>query len=413
MKKHLIFLCVLSSLLISCVQDVDDIFDKSAAERIEGAMREYEQVLKSNTNGWVVEYYPESGRAYGGFNLFFKFGDDNKVIVASELSGATTQESLYSMNGDMGPTLNFDTYNSILNYFSDPALNVGGGTGLGYEGDYEFIMLGGSSSEFILSGKKTKNRIRMTPLPEGMTWDEYALKVNDMALNGTASTYAMTVADKQLVITHDSKVFTITIDDSKLTVPYIFTPTGIKFYEPIEIEGQTLQEFTFDVATDVYNAVNANAKISLVIPPLNEMFANTLSRWYFGEMSPNLDALWEASGTAATANPNGIVLYDPFIGNSPSTDHPGTVFGMRFSYGGRIYYGLFNYDFIPDDSDPSTIKLTFKSVSLNGSITFNYLVPFLGAINTTFTMQADHLKNPTKITFTSKTNANIWFVVEL
>jgi len=251
MKKYLILYLIFSVSLGSCVQDVDDVFDKSPSERIEEAMKYYDNLLLSANNGWIVEYYPEATQKYGGFVLYFKFEANDKVTVGSELAGTETEESVYSIKADMGPTLNFDSYNSILNYFSDPALNVGGGTGLGYEGDYEFILEEGVASEIILRGKKTSNTIRMTPLADGTTWEQYVEEIQLMSTNGVSTQYTLTIEEEYYPISASGRVFTIT-DDTQRTVnaPFIFAPVGLKFYEPVMIKGNLLQNFVFDPSSE-------------------------------------------------------------------------------------------------------------------------------------------------------------------
>ena len=57
--------------------------------------------------------------------------------------------SMYQIKGDMGPILSFDTYNHILHQFSDPNPD-----GLGYEGDYEFIILNVAKDKIEVKGKE-------------------------------------------------------------------------------------------------------------------------------------------------------------------------------------------------------------------------------------------------------------------
>ena len=61
--------------LQSCLHDDDEIFDKSAAERINEAVANAKEVLTSSQEGWVMHYYAGREYAYGGLNLAMKFTD--------------------------------------------------------------------------------------------------------------------------------------------------------------------------------------------------------------------------------------------------------------------------------------------------------------------------------------------------
>ena len=75
MKKTAIILFLvlaIPALLTSCLFDEEDLFDKSASERIEAAKQEAKTVLESAENGWHVRYFPSPTQEFGGYNLFFK-----------------------------------------------------------------------------------------------------------------------------------------------------------------------------------------------------------------------------------------------------------------------------------------------------------------------------------------------------
>ena len=98
MKKTAIILFLvlaIPALLTSCLFDEEDLFDKSASERIEAAKQEAKTVLESAENGWHVRYFPSPTQEFGGYNLFFKFSEGS-VTVASEIESnpSTTETSL-------------------------------------------------------------------------------------------------------------------------------------------------------------------------------------------------------------------------------------------------------------------------------------------------------------------------------
>ena len=128
-------------------------------------MAEAKSVLESAENGWVVKYYPNPQRTFGGYTLFFKF-NEGKVTVCTEIGGAkVTETSLYSMGEDLGPTVTFDTKNSLINYFIHPKNPDGlGSTYKGLEGDFQFTVMSTSPEEVIFRGIKTGNDYVLTPL---------------------------------------------------------------------------------------------------------------------------------------------------------------------------------------------------------------------------------------------------------
>ena len=142
-SNHTISVLAIPALLTSCLFDEEDLFDKSASERIEAAKQEAKTVLESAENGWHVRYFPSRPRSSADTTCFFKFSEGS-VTVASEIESnpSTTETSLYSFGEDLGVTLNFDTKNSLINYFvqSENPDNIGS-TYKGMEGDYKFTVM--------------------------------------------------------------------------------------------------------------------------------------------------------------------------------------------------------------------------------------------------------------------------------
>ena len=57
MNKKIFFVATVAAslaVLPSCKNEVDDLFDQSAADRIEQAMTDYNEALCSAENGWVI-----------------------------------------------------------------------------------------------------------------------------------------------------------------------------------------------------------------------------------------------------------------------------------------------------------------------------------------------------------------------
>ena len=121
MKKILNILMILALTVVytSCSNEVDDVFDKSSALRIQEALKNYKTILTTPANGWLMEYYGNTD--YGGYNMFVKFSDNDMVEVANEVYGAgKTATSHYKLEQSGGVILSFDEFNEVFHFFSDP-----------------------------------------------------------------------------------------------------------------------------------------------------------------------------------------------------------------------------------------------------------------------------------------------------
>lgn len=270
MKKSTIItllLLAVPTLLTSCLFDEEDLFDKSASERIEAAKQEAKTILESAENGWHVRYFPSPTQEFGGYNLFFKFSD-GKVTVASEIERdpSTTETSLYSLGEDLGVTLNFDTKNALINYFVHPRNPDGLGSSYkGMEGDYKFTVMETSAEQVILRGIISGNYYVMTPVAAETDWaselETYRNNSEDMAF----STYSFVVKGKSYPATLTNRRFAVKIDnETTFYVPFIYTRTGLSFYMPIEADGVTAQDFDF---VDGYYFAEANGADFKIMTP--------------------------------------------------------------------------------------------------------------------------------------------------
>lgn len=271
MKKTIIIqflVLAIPALLTSCLFDEEDLFDKSASERIEAAKNEAKSVLESAENGWHVRYFPSPTQEFGGYNLFFKFSDGS-VTVASEIEDdtSTTETSLYSLGEDLGVTLNFDTKNSLINYFVHARNPDGIGSNYkGMEGDYKFTVMKTSADTVVLRGIITGNYYVMTPVSAGADWasdlETYRNNSEDMAFNN----YSFVIDGKTYPATISNRRFTVKLDaENSLYVPFIYTKTGISFYQPLMMDnGTTVQDLTF---TDDYFFAASNGVDFKIMTP--------------------------------------------------------------------------------------------------------------------------------------------------
>lgn len=261
MKKLLIF-SLLSTLFVSCLMEDEDKFSQSASERLESAVEEATTALQSAANGWRMELYPEGNRIYGGYNVFLKFNADGTVVAASEhFDASQTATSYYTVEGESGAVLSFDTYNDIFHFYSSPSTGAEQGIGTangGLEGDSDFVVMEASNEFIKLKGRKTNNYAYLYPMESGDWATEMQAYINaasDMEVNCKTCTvdgveYPVTM--RMSVNNFTARVFTIAYtpegedaETQEITAPYVCTKTGIHFYEPLTIGNKTVSEMTF------------------------------------------------------------------------------------------------------------------------------------------------------------------------
>lgn len=279
MKKFIyISLFILGTIsFASCTGDEDDIFDDSASNRMTEKLKEYNDILTSAPNGWIMQYYAgEDNAKLGGFNYLCSFKNGEVTIATerylpSEGEALPEETSLYRLDSDQGPVLSFDTYNSLIHDLADPSSSNPSGD----KGDYEFVIYQASAEQIIMKGKKHGLTIVMTPLASGITWEKYLESIVAMKEKTFLYTSLTLLVDNKEIGTgnYKDKVYNFkfqkTSKDSTEVSEYgIYTATGMKLYQPIDINGTLVQNFTWDDAARVYTCDDAsNIKISCATDP--------------------------------------------------------------------------------------------------------------------------------------------------
>lgn len=186
----------------SCsVSEEDDLFSQSAAERLNAASDLYSSRLTASPNGWAMQLYPttDDEAPYGsGYLVLMRFHQNHQVDVAMNnlLTNNVYQSdsSIWEVITDDGPVLTFDTYNSVMHKFSDPedvpqtggtSSDANDETGTGIGGDFEFIVVDApeDASYMMLKGKKRGTYNLLTPVEEGVDYQDYLTDVNNFQAN--------------------------------------------------------------------------------------------------------------------------------------------------------------------------------------------------------------------------------------
>lgn len=291
MKKiyNLLLLVLLASVFTGCKYEVEDVFEKSSAERVAAAIEDDMQILTSAPNGWLMEYYGDT--QYGGYNMICQFAKDGKVTVFSEVYEDKVETSTYRLMQSQGVVLSFDTYNDNFHFFSDPANPVGiGENGKGMLGDFEFRVMEASKDRVVLKGKKHDANIVMTPVPDGLNIPEFFKSIIALENELTYSQYALAIGDKTYTTKCSYRQFSVTdAETGDVTkMPFIITGKTLKFYKPVTLGDATLNEFSYD--GEVWHEVsNPAITITPIIPPLSSLLP-TSALFFNGQ----------ATGTVAT-----------------------------------------------------------------------------------------------------------------
>ena len=120
MKKVFLYImfAVVGLGLQSCLHDNDEVFEKSAAERINDAISNANQVLESAEKGWVLHYFVGEEYAFGATNLVAIFKNGKVTMYGQDEYDENGEHyaltSTYKLTRDQGPVLAFDTYNDLL-----------------------------------------------------------------------------------------------------------------------------------------------------------------------------------------------------------------------------------------------------------------------------------------------------------
>lgn len=184
--------------------------------------------------------------------MLMRFEDGFVEITSENEESDFTDRSTYSYAHDGGASINFDTYNDALHRYSEPSSSNTAGMG----GDFEFIIVSYSSEKIVLTGKRNGVTYTLTPLADERSWsdimDDYKALVEEMS---KLSSYTFVVDGLQYEMELDSDrtqqnrrlLYTDPFGDGSVEiVPFVYTFTGIKFYEPLDFDGIIVEEMEWN-----------------------------------------------------------------------------------------------------------------------------------------------------------------------
>ena len=281
--KRLLLLPIIALALFACQKnEPDDLFGgKNPSQRFQQNQAELRQELTSPEQGWKFVYYTNE-KKFGGFIILMKFTPEGLVTMNSDI-GATTSSttSKYEIKWGQGTMLSFTTKNHI-HELSD---STKGETGVGYEGNFEFIYFGkeGNKLKFKTQRKDTEQFVYFEPAT-AQDWNTIqALRSNVKTLEDNIDNYYFTVSTTASSTGYEvnfaNRFITVTsLDGSSTQKASVYaTETGIGFKPALTFEGKTFTGLTRDNSTTpptyktTVDGVTAQMAYSLVPP---EAFIN-------------------------------------------------------------------------------------------------------------------------------------------
>ncbi|WP_293882692.1 DUF4302 domain-containing protein [Sphingobacterium sp. UBA1498] len=271
MKRNIVYLIFFTLLLIgsSCDKKRDRFFEENPTARLNTAVDEAFNILKSQKNGWTMQYFPSSDLEYGGYNLFVNFSTDEKVDLQADYVPIFDPDwmqywtpapyakfsSTYKVYPGAGPILTFDTWNEIIHFFAIPgAYNGEGAVDSGTKGDFEFLVLKATADSVILQGRKSLNRIVMLPIKSTPATFIQKMQKNAAKFD-SFDDYVVEVGGK----TYDAyfysdlkRAFVFDDPEDENIYSYVYTEAGLEFYKEFSIKGVNVKTMTYVNPTTGY-----------------------------------------------------------------------------------------------------------------------------------------------------------------
>lgn len=467
--KKFIFPLIAAALtmgFVSCVNEEKDLFDGSAAERLNEASAKYTAALSADGGTYVMEYWPtyysESpfgamGPSSKGYLMCLQFNANGSVRVGMNNEYTHNQyreaTSVWEVITDMGAVLSFNTYNENLHTFSTPESSVNGvytgDQAYGVSGDYEFIVteIAKDGQHVMLKGKKNGTYSRLTRLPEGTNFEDYLADINNFVnttLPSSMKNYLLMTVGKTVYKSEDWNTtnpniytFTSTAELDERRQPYLITKQGDEYHMRFRSAVHGMEEsaeafvsdLVFDPNTGCFNSwiAGESGKITGLVdedmPEFLRVSMNNSTNWTFlpteGSMSDSvkvvIDKLLEGTKVSKST-----YKLDPDKGISfLSTDYGQTVnltISMRSSTAMPFVYVFSgsNTDKGFAYTDTQTTAGKNATLAKNYRSTIDGIEELIQIFGSEFRAErCDTGLNVTKMKMVRVDNPDIWFIVSM
>ena len=409
MKKLLIYLSILTTILSGCTREVEDLFPESVDERLNRALQEYKSALMQ-APGWKLFVYP-SGLAsenieVGGLTYYVSFPDSNRTIMVSDFTvdmASVPKESGYRLKASQRPSLIFDTY-SYIHVAADPDPDVSfsptqsGGYGWGSDFDFSFTTAQPGDT-LVLEGNFNHSDAYMIRASAEEMQEAFSgqlaniIEATDEFGNNNPFLFFPATDNSKIGVSFNLYLYRVNFtylsggDLVTLTEPFSHTTYGIHFKQPVTIGGYTFQELYWDENTQSYyldisgnrvNITNSNEPLF----PFNLVIGKSITTINIPTtplpgQSPDLAAAYDEIEASLISGPYTLALQDMnFIFDAESKT---MTLQVDVTQGGRLFLMQYGYSYTINSSNIATF--TRIGANGNGSLVEGDMAPLLDHIN--------------------------------
>ena len=218
-----------------------------------------------------------------------------------------------------------------------------------------------------------------------------------------------------LDLDYDNRQFIAEISDTeKQQAPFLFTESGIKFYKPIVINGETLYEFKLDKEDKTISAVDAKA--SILRAPWIKILTNPTTQYIFDfNVDKNQAAmnneLFELVKAGYKANTGELFLI-MYIGKNHLDNASGsTVIAFGSNGGTMFYYPSYGCEFTATGENKDLLDIKVNKDKSYMISWYSWCTPIADYIeaNSPYRLEDTAIDSPNSIRCVSTTNPTVWF----
>ncbi len=243
-KRNTLLLFLLAILIFSsCAEnETESLFDEDTSARTEKSINELRELLKSSTDGWRAIYFPDDSR-FGGFTFNFRFKDDRNVEMVSDLSTSITPvESEYDVRFGATTSLVFTSKGLIHDLVNNTT-----------QGDLEFLYYGRDGEDILFRSNRTNREVRFTKATAS-DWTTIAQHEN-LRVNFGSSPFGKLIVDgTSYGYGYGNSTRFLSTDDGTYKFGVGLTPNTLIISPAIEVNGETISEFTYVSADNKFVA---------------------------------------------------------------------------------------------------------------------------------------------------------------